>query len=237
MMQCRPMPQGSLKVLVAEDEEDLRTLLHYNLEAAGYAVSLARDGAEAELLLQETKPDLLILDWMMPELSGFELLRRLRRRQETERLPVIMLSARGEEQDRVRGFALGADDYVVKPFSMPEFMARVQALLRRKSPAKMARILTVGDTELNREAMSVTRRGKPVHLGPTDFRLLQYFMEAPGRVHSRVEILEAIWGGGAEIDDRTIDVHVGRVRKALLDVCWSDPLTTVRGVGYRFDAR
>lgn len=237
MIQSLPVPQGKLKVLVAEDEDDLRTLLHYNLRAAGYLVSLASDGAEAELLLHETTPDLLILDWMMPELSGFELLRRIRRRQETERLPVIMVSARGEEQDRVRGFELGADDYVVKPFSVPEFMARVQALLRRKSPAKMARILTVGDMELNREAMGVTRRGKPVHLGPTDFRLLQYFMEAPGRVHSRAEILDAIWGSGAEIDDRTIDVHVGRVRKALLDAWRSDPLTTVRGVGYRFDAK
>lgn len=228
---------GSVRILVAEDETDLQVLLRYNLEAAGYAVTEASDGEEADLMLREARPDLLILDWMMPQLSGLELLRRLRRRPETQSLPVILLTARGEEQDRVRGLATGADDYVIKPFSVKELLARVQALLRRRSPAKVSRVLSVGDTELNRDSMSVQRRGHIVHLGPTDYRLLELFMEAPGRVHARSHILEAIWGAGSDIDDRTVDVHIGRLRKALLSAWRTDPITTVRGVGYRFDAK
>lgn len=228
---------GKLTLLVAEDGQDLATRLQYKLEAAGYKVSTCRNGDQAELSLRETIPDLLIIDWMMPEISGVELVRRLRRRPETAGLPVIMISARGEEQDKVRGLAAGADDYFVKPFSVNELVARVNALLRRRAPAKLAKVLKVGDTELNREAISVLRCGKPVHLGPTDYRLLQFLMEAPGRVHTRAEILDALWGAGTEIDDRTIDMHIGRVRKALLEADRADPLTTVRGVGYRFDAK
>ncbi len=228
---------SAVRILVADDEADIQVLLRYNLEAAGYAVSEASDGEEADLMLREKMPDLLILDWMMPQLSGVELLRRLRRRPETEALPVILLTARGEEQDRVRGLGIGADDYVVKPFSVTELMARVQAILRRKAPAKLTRVLSVGDTQLNRDSMSVVRRGKLVHLGPTDYRLLEFFMVSPGRVHSRNQIIETIWGSGTEIDDRTIDVHIGRLRKALQSAWRSDPITTVRGVGYRFNAK
>ena len=237
MQMGSPAPASAIRILVAEDEEDLRLLLRYNLEHAGYQVFEARDGYEADLLLKESRPDLLLLDWMLPLLSGTDVLRRLRKRPETAPLPVILLSARGEEQDLVQGFDLGADDYVVKPFSLNELLARIQALLRRKVPAKIARTLKVGDTELDCEAMSVARRGKTIHLGPTDYRLLEFFMAAPDRVHSRNHILDAIWGSETEIDDRTIDVHIGRLRKALMSSWRSDPITTVRGVGYRFDPK
>ena len=229
-------PSG-LHVLVVEDEPEICTLLRYNLEAAGYRVTVAHDGDEAELLLKETLPDLLLLDWMLPEMSGIELLRRVRRWPSTQSMPVIVVTARSEEADRVRAFDTGADDLVVKPFSVSELMARVEALLRRATPEKLARRIKAGDTELDRDLMCVRRRGKTLQLGPTDYRLLEFFLEAPGRVHSRESILDAVWGSETEIDGRTIDVHIGRLRKSLLAGWRSDPIKTVRGVGYRFDPK
>ncbi len=203
------------RILIAEDEEPLSLLLRYNLEAEGFAVEVAARGDEAELRLREEAPDLLLLDWMLPGLSGIELCRRLRGRKETEALPVIMLTARGEESDRVRGLAIGADDYVVKPFSVPELMARVKALLRRSHPERLADQLIYGDLRLDRGTRRVWRGEGELHLGPTEFRLLEFLMERPGRVYSRAQLLDAVWGRDAEIDERTVDVHVGRLRKAI----------------------
>jgi two-component system phosphate regulon response regulator PhoB len=226
-----------LRIMVVEDEQDICSLLRYNLEACGYLVAEASDGEEAELQIKEQPPDLMLLDWMLPEMSGIELLRRVRRRPETQSLPVIVVTARSEEADRVRAFETGADDLVVKPFSVSELVARVEALLRRATPTKVARVIKAGDTELDRDLMCVRRRGKTLQLGPTDFRLLEFFLEAPGRVHSREAILEAVWSADADIDERTIDVHIGRLRKSLLSGWRSDPIKTVRGVGYRFDPK
>ena len=223
------------KIMVVEDEESLGVLLRYNLEAEGYQVEVVTRGDEAEIRLQENVPDLLVLDWMLPALSGIELCRRLRIRPETERLPIIMLTARGEETDRVRGLSTGADDYLVKPFSTPELVARVKALLRRASPERISAKLAYGDVELDRETHRVMRGAREVHLGPTEFRLLEHLMQKPGRVHSRAQLLDAVWGSAAEIDERTVDVHVGRLRKALVQGDEADPLRTVRGAGYSFD--
>jgi two-component system phosphate regulon response regulator PhoB len=185
--------------------------------------------------LAETIPDLVILDWMLPGVSGLEICRRLRARDATKTLPVIRLTARGEEAERVRGLSIGADDYVVKPFSVPELMARVRALLRRSRPERVANRLSAGDLDLDRETRRVRRGGREVHLGPTEFRLLEYLMEKPGRVFSRAQLLDAVWGLSAEIDERTVDVHVGRLRKALSRGRERDPVRTVRGAGYSFD--
>ena len=223
------------RVLVVEDEEALNILLRYNLEAEGYEVESAARGDEAELLLREQPPDLVVLDWMLPGLSGIELCRRIRARRETERLPVIMLTARGEESDRLRGLTTGADDYVVKPFSVPELLARVKALLRRASPGQMAGLLTEGDLEVDRNTRRVRRSGVEIHLGPTEFRLLEYLMQSPGRVFSREHLLNRVWGNDVYIDERTVDVHVGRLRKALHRPREPDPIRTVRGAGYAFD--
>src|ERR1700720_1782855 len=182
------------RILVVEDEEPLTLLLRYNLEAEGYAVDIVSRGDDAEIRLKETPPDLVILDWMLPGLSGIELCRRLRARGETERLPVIMLTARGEESERVRGLATGADDYIVKPFSVPELLARVKGLLRRASPERLATVLTYGDIELDREKRRVARSGRPIDLGPTEYRLLEFFLEHPGRVFSREQLLDSVWG-------------------------------------------
>jgi two-component system phosphate regulon response regulator PhoB len=225
----------SAKVLIVEDEEPLTMLLRYNLEAEGYRVESAARGDEAELRLREDVPDLLVLDWMLPGLSGIELCRRLRMRQETAALPVIMLTARGEEGDRVRGLATGADDYMVKPFSVPELMARVRALLRRAKPGRIATQLAAGDVELDRETHRVRRSGRELHLGPTEFKLLEFLMERPGRVFSREQLLNGVWGQDVYIDERTVDVHVGRLRKALNSGQDPDPIRTVRGAGYSFD--
>jgi two-component system phosphate regulon response regulator PhoB len=192
-------------------------------------------GDEAELKLEEAPPDLLILDWMLPGVSGLEICRRLRARDATRTLPVIMLTARGEEAERVRGLAVGADDYVVKPFSVPELMARVKALLRRAKPERIAAQLVAGDLELDRETKRLRRAGREIHLGPTEFRLLEYLMEKPGRVFSRGQLLDSVWGMSAEIDERTVDVHVGRLRKALVRGREKDPIRTVRGTGYSLD--
>lgn len=223
------------KVLIVEDEEPLSLLLRYNLEAEGYAVESCVRGDEAEIRLRESLPDLLLLDWMLPGLSGIELCRRLRAREDTERLPVIMLTARGEEAERIRGLSTGADDYVVKPFSVPELMARVRAILRRASPEVVSTMLRSGDIELDRETHRVRRNTKEIHLGPTEFRLLEFLMTSPGRVFSREQLLDGVWGHDVYVDERTVDVHVGRLRKALNKGKARDPIRTVRGAGYAFN--
>jgi two-component system, OmpR family, phosphate regulon response regulator PhoB len=228
-------PGGAPRILVVEDEAALGLLLGYNLEAEGYVVERVERGDEAELRLEESPPDLVILDWMLPGVSGLEICRRLRAREATRTLPVIMLTARGEEGERVRGLSVGADDYVVKPFSVPELMARVRALLRRARPERVAVRLSAGELELDRETRRVRRSGREVHLGPTEFRLLEYLMEKPGRVFSRAQLLDSVWGLSAEIDERTVDVHIGRLRKALAKDDENDPIRTVRGSGYSFD--
>lgn len=223
------------RILIVEDEEPLTLLLRYNLEAEGYEVDAVERGDDADVRLREQTPDLVLLDWMLPGLSGIELCRRIRTRRETERLPVIMLTARGEEGDRVRGLATGADDYIVKPFSVPELLARVRALLRRAKPAHIANLLLAGDIELDRETHRVRRDGRELHLGPTEFRLLEFLMQSPGRVFSREQLLNGVWGRDVYIDERTVDVHVGRLRKALNRPRKPDPIRTVRGTGYAFD--
>jgi two-component system phosphate regulon response regulator PhoB len=222
-------------ILIVEDEAPLAELIRYNLASEGFRISVASDGEEAELLLAEEGADLVVLDWMLPGMSGLELCRRLRRRDATKALAVLMLTARGEEDDRVRGLATGADDYVVKPFSVPEMVARVKALLRRASPQLVSVTLQRGDIVLDRAAHRVTRRTREVRLGPTEFKLLEFLMENAGRVLSRQQLLDGVWGRDAFIDGRTVDVHVGRLRKALIRGSDSDPIRTVRGAGYVFD--
>ena len=226
---------ASPRILVVEDEAALSLLLTYNLEAEGYGVSRAERGDDAEVMLAESTPDLVILDWMLPGVSGFELCRRMRAREATRDLPVIMLTARGEESERVRGLSIGADDYVVKPFSVPELMARVRSLLRRARPERIAGRLQAGELMLDRTARRVRRGDRDIHLGPTEFRLLEHLMEKPGRVFTRAQLLDSVWGDAAEIDERTVDVHVGRLRKAIVRGRERDPLRTVRGAGYAFD--
>jgi two-component system phosphate regulon response regulator PhoB len=228
-------PGGAPRLLVVEDEQALALLLRYNLEAEGYAVEHVERGDEAEIRVAETSPDLVILDWILPGASGLEVCRRLRARAETRDLPIIMLTARGEETERVRGLSVGADDYVVKPFSVPELMARVKSLLRRARPERIANRLTAGDIDLDRETRRVRRASRDIHLGPTEFRLLEFMLEKPGRVFSRAQLLDFVWGTAAEIDERTVDVHVGRLRKALVRGGERDPIRTVRGAGYAFD--
>ncbi|MGO9135811.1 MAG: phosphate regulon transcriptional regulator PhoB [Methylovirgula sp.] len=223
------------RILVVEDEAALSLLLSYNLEAEGFAVERVERGDEAELRLVESPPDLVILDWMLPGVSGLEICRRMRAREATRTLPVIMLTARGDESERVRGLTIGADDYVVKPFSVPELMARVRSLLRRSRPDRVSSTLLAGDLGLDRENWRVNRSGRDVHLGPTEFRLLEYLMAKPGRVFSRSQLLDAVWGLSADIDERTVDVHVGRLRKALSQSDERDPIRTIRGAGYSFD--
>ena len=225
------------RILIVEDEEALALLLRYNLEAAGYEVETVGRGDDADVRFKERAPDLVILDWMLPGLSGIELCRRLRARPDTRQLPIIMLTARGEESERVRGLATGADDYVVKPFSVPELLARVSALLRRSSPERVADVLAFGEVEIDRERKRVTRAGRAIDLGPTEFRLLEFFMERPGRVFSREQLLDGVWGSDIYIDERTVDVHVGRLRKALNRGSETDPIRTVRGAGYALDDR
>ena len=220
------------KIMVVEDEEPLGVLLKYNLEAEGYQVEVVARGDEAEMRLHESVPDLLVLDWMVPAVSGIELCRRLRLRPETERLPIIMLTARGEESDRVRGLSTGADDYLVKPFSTPEFIARVRALLRRAKPEVLSSVLKVGDIVLDRETHRVHRGKTEIRLGPTEFRLLEFMMQHPGRVFSRGQLLDNVWGETIYIDERTVDVHVGRLRKAVNTGRLPDVIRTIRGAGY-----
>jgi len=222
-------------VLVVEDEDALATLLHYNLDKEGYRVGVAGDGEEALIMANERAPDLVILDWMLPKVSGIEVCRRLRGRSETRNVPIIMLTARGEESDRIRGLDTGADDYVVKPFSMVELTARVRAVLRRIRPGLADDRITVGDIIIDRVAHRVKRSGKEIHLGPTEFRLLDYLMQHPGRVFSREQLLDAVWGSDVYVEARTVDVHIGRLRKALNGTADGDPIRTVRSAGYSLD--
>jgi two-component system phosphate regulon response regulator PhoB len=224
-------------ILIVEDEEPLSVLLRYNLEAEGFEVETVSRGDDADTRLRESVPDVLVLDWMLPGLSGIELCRRLRTRPETKLLPIIMLTARGEESERVRGLATGADDYIVKPFSVPELVARVHALLRRASPERVTGVLAHGDIELDREKRRVSRAGRAIELGPTEFRLLEFLMERPGRVFSREQLLNGVWGSEVYIDERTVDVHVGRLRKALNRHHEHDAIRTVRSAGYALDDR
>jgi len=224
-------------LLIVEDEADLSELMRYNLEAEGFRVVSAETGDEAVERIRDGVPDLILLDWMLPGLSGIELCRRWRSREETARTPIIMVTARGEEEERVRGLATGADDYIVKPFSMPELVARIQALLRRSSPQLVSNALKAGDLELDRQSHRVRRAGRDLHLGPTEYRLLEYLMRHPGRVYSREQLLDGVWGNDVYVDERTVDVHVGRLRKAINRGREADPIRTVRGAGYAFDER
>ena len=225
------------RVLIVEDEQALNLLLRYNLESEGFAIDIVDRGDEAETRIQENVPDLVILDWMLPGVSGIEICRRIRARPETRQLPILMLTARGEESERVRGLGTGADDYVVKPFSLPELLARVHALLRRAKPEQSMKVLKAGDIELDREKKRVHRSSRELHLGPTEFRLLEFLMVSPGRVFTREQLLDSVWGREAYIDERTVDVHVGRLRKALSRGRETDPIRTVRGSGYSFNER
>ncbi|WP_428149497.1 phosphate regulon transcriptional regulator PhoB [Brevundimonas sp.] len=222
-------------ILVMEDEDALATLLQYNLEKEGYDVVVAADGEEGLVQIDERQPDLVLLDWMLPKVSGIEVCRRLRGRPETRNLPVIMLTARGEESDRVRGLDTGADDYLTKPFSMTELIARIRAVLRRIRPGLADDRVGHGDIVIDRVAHRVRRSGKEVHLGPTEFRLLDHFMRHPGRVFSREQLLDAVWGSDVYVEARTVDVHVGRLRKALNVEDSANPIRTVRSAGYSLD--
>lgn len=222
-------------VLVAEDEEALAQLLKYNLEKEGYRVSLARDGEEALMVAEEAHPDLVVLDWMLPKVPGIEVCRRLRNRSNVRNTPIVMITARGDEADRTRGLDTGADDYVVKPFYMSELLARLRAVMRRIRPALAEDKITVGDIMLDRAAHRVRRSSREVHLGPTEFRLLEYMMQHPGRVFSREQLLDAVWGSEVYVEARTVDVHIGRLRKALNEPEEVDPIRTVRSAGYAFD--
>ena len=219
-------------VLLVEDEPAQREVLAYNLEAEGFNVQRAANGEEALVLVAESPPDLILLDWMMPHVSGLEVCRRLKMRPETRAIPIIMLSARSEEVDKVRGLETGADDYVIKPYSIIELMARLRAHLRRTRPATLGLALEWADITLDPETHRVLRSGQTLKLGPTEFRLLATFLEKPGRVFSREQLLDRVWGRDIYVDSRTVDVHVGRLRKALCTFGGDDPLRTVRGAGY-----
>jgi two-component system phosphate regulon response regulator PhoB len=222
-------------VLIVEDEAPLVTLLRYNLEKEGFSVCAAADGEEALLQIAESKPDAVLLDWMLPLVSGLEVCRQIRRAPSSRSLPIILLTARGEEADRVRGLDSGADDYIVKPFSPSELVARLRAVLRRARPSAGEDVLRYADVAIDLSAHRVSRAGQSVHLGPTEFRLLHHFMLYPGRVFSREHLLDRVWGPHAEVEMRTVDVHIRRLRKALnLDGC-RDLVRTVRSVGYALD--
>ncbi len=220
------------KVLLVEDEPAQREVLSYNLKSEGFDVVTAADGEEAMLLVDEETPDIIVLDWMLPGISGIEICRRIKSKSQTRSIPILMLSARSEEVDRVRGLETGADDYVVKPYSVLELMARVRSQLRRVRPSSVGQRLEYQDIVLDSETHRVTRSDNALKLGPTEFRLLSTFMEKPGRVWSREQLLDRVWGRDIYVDSRTVDVHVGRLRKALCVHGGEDPLRTVRGAGY-----
>ncbi|GIK99852.1 MAG: DNA-binding response regulator [Alphaproteobacteria bacterium] len=222
-------------ILIVEDEAALVTLLRYNLEREGFRVAAARDGEEALLLAREQKPDLVLLDWMLPLLSGIEVCRQLRRIPETRAVPIIMLTARGEEGDKLRGLDSGADDYVTKPFSPTELVARVRAVLRRSRPALNGEVLTYEDLTMDLASHRVRRAGRDVHLGPTEFRLLRHLLEHQGRVFSREQLLDLVWGRDVYVEPRTVDVHIRRLRKALNGEDEIDLIRTVRSAGYALD--
>lgn len=231
MASTKPKPL----ILVVEDEEALTTLLTYNLESEGYRVVSTDCGEDVAMLVDENQPDLVLLDWMLPDYSGIEICRQLRARRATKNLPIIMLTARSEESDRIRGLDTGADDYITKPFSVSELNARIRAVLRRLRPALADDIDTAGDISLDRAAHRVRRRGRDIHLGPKEFQLLSHLMAQPGRVFSREQLLDAVWGSDIYVELRTVDVHVGRLRKALNEGEDTDPIRTVRSAGYAFD--
>lgn len=219
-------------VLIAEDDPGVVELLKTNLQYEDFEAGVATDGEEALMMIEERAPDLLLLDWMLPKVPGIEVCRRLRARGETSNMPIIMLTARSEEPDRIRGLDTGADDYVIKPFSVTELMARLRAVMRRIRPGLMEDQLVVGDITIDRTGHTVARAGEPIHLGPTEFRLLDYFMQHPGRVFSREQLLDSVWGSDVYVEARTVDVHVGRLRKALRQAGGTDPIRTVRSAGY-----
>ncbi len=219
-------------VLIVEDEGAQLEVLKYNLEAEGFDVVMAENGDEALLLVAEEDPDLIVLDWMLPNVSGIEICRRIKADPATRPIPIVMLSARGDEVDRVRGLETGADDYVVKPYSVVELMARLRTQLRRTRPATMGERLSFADIILDSGEHRVFRAGQALHLGPTEFRLLSTLMEKPGRVWTREQLLDRVWGRDIYVDSRTIDVHVGRLRKALMQNGGDNPVRTVRGTGY-----
>ena len=223
------------RILVVEDEAALAALLDYNLTHAGYAVRICTNGDDALMALADETPDLAILDWMLPGVSGIEICRQIRARAETRDLPVIMITARGEEEDRVRGLDIGADDYMTKPLSMAELTARIKAVLRRRRPALAGDTASFGDITLDREVKRVHRDGREVRLGPTEFRLLDCLLRRPGRVFSREQLLDIVWGRDVYVEARTVDVHVGRLRKALNRRGERDPIRTVRAAGYALD--
>jgi two-component system phosphate regulon response regulator PhoB len=225
------------KILVIEDEAPLRELLQYNLEKEGYRVTLAVDGEDGLLHVEENKPDLILLDWMLPQVSGIEVCRRLRRGNDTKLIPILMLTAKGEEADKVRGLSTGADDYLTKPFSVPELIARVKALLRRANPSRSEETLTYRELTMDLRTYRVLRGEEEIHVGPTEFKLLRYFMENPTRVFSREQLLDAVWGSDSYVEPRTVDVHIRRLRIALnpKDDPSRDYIRTVRSAGYSLD--
>ncbi len=222
-------------ILVVEDEAPLMTLLRYNLEKQGFKVEEAADGQEALLRVSEGRPDLVLLDWMLPSLSGLEVCRQLRRRPATRDLPIIMVTARTEDQDAVRALDTGADDYIAKPFTVEALLARIRALLRRSGPGSMREALVWREMVLDPEAHRVTRNGRPLHLGPTEYRILEFMMQHPGRVFSREQLLDAIWGRDIHVELRTVDVHIRRLRKAVNGPEEEDVIRTVRSAGYALD--
>ena len=223
-------------VLIGEDEAPLLTLLRYNLEKQGFRVDEAADGQEALLRVAEARPDIMLLDWMLPSLSGIEVCRQLRRRTETRDLPIIMVTARTEDQDAVRALDIGADDYIAKPFAMEHVIARIRALLRRSGRVASKGSLAYADLAMDQDAHRVTRAGRPLHLGPTEYRLLEFFLQHPGRVFAREQLLDAVWGRDIHVEPRTVDVHIRRLRKAINQDNEVDLIRTVRSAGYALDS-
>ena len=224
-------------ILIVEDEESIQELLIYNFQSEGFDVRALDGSGDVVRDIVDEPPDLIVLDWMLPNMSGIEICRSLRARAETRDIPVIMLTARGEENERIRGLATGADDYVVKPFSVPELVARVRSLLRRTSPEVVSDLLEEGEITLDRRTRRVQRSGRDINLSPTEFKLLEHLMQTPGRVYSRAQLLDAVWGRDVYVDERTVDVHVGRLRKSISRAREANPIRTVRGMGYAFDER
>ncbi len=235
-MRLMPDPGGKPTILVVEDEAPLLTLLRYNLEKQGFRVEEAADGQEALLRVAEAKPDLVLLDWMLPSLSGLEVCRQLRRKPNTRDLPVIMVTARTEDQDAVRALDTGADDYIAKPFAMESLLARIRALLRRSGGIAVKGMLSYRDISMDQDAHRVTRNGRALHLGPTEYRLLEFFLQNPGRVFTREQVLNAVWGRDIHVEPRTVDVHIRRLRKAINGPGELDLIRTVRAAGYALDA-
>ncbi len=228
---------ANAKILIVEDEEEITTLLRYNLEAEGFVVFCASYHEQATKTLNENLPDLILLDWMLPEISGIELCKRWRKNSKTKNIPIIMLTARGQESEKIEGLITGADDYIVKPFSMLELIARIKALLRRTSQKALAEKIEIGEIELNLDTHRVIRAGKEIHLGPKEYAMLEYLMAKPGIVRTREQLLNNVWGSDVFVDDRSVDVHVGRLRKAINKGFDKDPIRTIRGTGYAFDEK